>query len=236
MPGALAGMDTVILAGGLGTRLQAVEPEKPKILASVGKESFLDFLLGWLASQGARRVILALGYKTEDVKAHLAAHPHPSLDLVFSVENTPLGTAGALRLAARHIQTDPCLVLNGDSWVEADFGGFISAHKKNNVVLSLLCVVLEDASRYGTVEYDKNNVITAFHEKKPGGGQVSAGFYLFGKQALTALKETCGASLEKDFFEKRLDLKPRAFESPGPFIDIGTPESLAQAPFILRRV
>jgi NDP-sugar pyrophosphorylase family protein len=233
LPGPLAGTDVVILAGGFGTRLQGGASEKPKILASVGKETFLDFLLKWISAQGARRVILALGYKAESVKAHVAAHSYPSLDLIFSVEDVPLGTAGALRLAAQHVQSDPCLVLNGDSWIKADFGAFISAHKISNAALSLLCVAMEDASRYGTVDCENNNVITAFHEKKPGRGVISAGFYLFGKTALDRLVETPGPSLEKDFFEKRLDLKPHAFMAHGAFIDIGTPESLAQAPLVL---
>ena len=70
---ALAGIDTVVLAGGLGTRLRPMVADRPKILAPVGDRPFLDHLLAWLMGQGARRVVFSLGHLAEQVEAHLAA-------------------------------------------------------------------------------------------------------------------------------------------------------------------
>jgi mannose-1-phosphate guanylyltransferase len=233
----LSNTDIIILAGGLGTRLRGVLPDTPKILAPIGGgQTYLDFLLRWLGGQGAAHAILALGYHANKVEQHLIKHS-PPFKVTGSVEDKPLGTAGALRLAADYAKSDPVLVLNGDSWADIDLNVFIRAHRDKRAALSLLCTPVKDASRYGTLEIAADGTLSAFREKdasRSGEGIISAGAYLFSRKAMDELHATPGASLEQDFFEKRLDLKPQAFRGSGAFIDIGTPESLEQAPFILK--
>ncbi len=228
----LAAADVVILAGGLGTRLRDALPGRPKVLAPVGGGlCYLDFLVRWLERQGARRVILSLGHMAGAVTEHLARHPPAQPEIVCVIEDAPLGTAGALRLAARKIRGDVALVLNGDSWTDCDLNAFLDDHRRHDADFSLLCVAVDDAARYGTVLTGSGRVINGFREKTAatGPGLVSAGAYLFGKKALDELAKSAGPSLEKDFFEKRLDLRARAFPVKAAFIDIGTPESLAMA-------
>src|SRR4051812_23526585 len=92
----LLGVDVLVLAGGLATRLESVIDGVPKILAPVAGRPFLDHLLHWLAQQGAHRVLLALGYRAEPVLRYLDAHRFPSLEVLTVVEPRPLGTAGAI--------------------------------------------------------------------------------------------------------------------------------------------
>ncbi len=232
----LSEIDIIVLAGGLGTRLHSVLPDQPKILAPIGdNRTYLDFLLSWLKSQGAKRVIFALGHKAEMVKDYLAQHPC-GLDVVFSVEPYPLGTAGALRLAAEQVITAPCLVMNGDSWLDCDLNAFIDKHKAAASPLSFLCAHVQDISRYGSIEIASNGTIKAFREKDAARvpGDISAGIYLFSRRALNLLLENEGLSLEKEFFAQQLALGLHAFVSDGAFIDIGTPDSLREAPFVLK--
>lgn len=232
MSSLLAHSDTVILAGGLGTRLRSVLPQAPKILAPIGAgKTYLDALLAVLARQGAKRVILSLGHLAEQVIAHCAQHKVDGLEIVFSVETEALGTAGALRLASRQITSNPALVMNGDSWTPCDLNAFLAEHQRMQAPLTLLCVAVADASRYGTVTCAAEGAITGFHEKngaQHGAGLVSAGIYAFSRAALNKLVEMPGSSLEKDFFEKQT-LGARAVITTNSFIDIGTPETFAQA-------
>jgi len=90
-------MEAVVLAGGLGTRLRETVVELPKSLAPIGKQPFLSYLLGWLRSQGITEVILAVGHGRKAIVQHYSRHKPHGIRIRYSIENTPLGTGGALR-------------------------------------------------------------------------------------------------------------------------------------------
>ena len=119
----------VILAGGLGTRLQKVVPHRQKVLAEVRKRPFLTFLLDQLISAGVCDVVLSTGHRADEVHAKLG-NAYKSLRLVYSNEKEPLGTGGALRLALPHLNSDPVLIMNGDSYITADLNKFLEWFKK----------------------------------------------------------------------------------------------------------
>jgi NDP-sugar pyrophosphorylase family protein len=121
----LDGIDVLILAGGLGTRIRSVLGDTPKVLAPINGRPFLDYLLDRLAAEAAGRVILSLGYRAEAVAAHLATFD-PPLAVEQLVEPAPLGTGGALRFAMPSLRSDPVMVMNGDTWIEADFGAMLA--------------------------------------------------------------------------------------------------------------
>src|SRR5437667_5285251 len=118
--GVLDNVDVVVLAGGLGTRLGAVLPELPKILAPIAGRPFLNHLLEWLIEQGARRVILALGSKAGAVLRYLGTQSFPPLEILTVVEPQPLGTAGAIGFSLPYLNGDLVIVMNGDTLVDAD--------------------------------------------------------------------------------------------------------------------
>ena len=225
----LDGIDVVVLAGGLGTRIQGVLGDTPKVLAPVGGRPFLDRLLEYLAAQGAGRVILALGHRAEAVVDYLRERPIP-LPVLTLVEPRPLGTGGALRFVAPHVRGDPVLVVNGDTWLAADLAAFLAAHRGGGALVSLLCVDVPEIDRYGSVDLDGDGRVVRFVEKDPsrkGPGLVNGGVVLL---ARSALAEITGASLERDFLATLPPGSIQAHVARGAaFIDIGTPESLAAA-------
>jgi len=228
----LAGIDVAVLAGGLGTRLQGVLGALPKVLAPVAGRPFLDHLLDWLAGFGARRVVLCLGHRAERVLAHLAHSPRTDLTLVPLIEPAPLGTAGAVRLARPHLSSDPVLVLNGDTFVDADLSAFLARHRAADSALSLLCARVPSIARFGSVALDPRGRVARFVEKNPvadGPGLISAGLYLLSPATLDDLARRPGPSLEHDFLQQQPPGSIVAEVTAGRFIDIGTPESLAQA-------
>jgi len=88
----------IILAGGLGTRLQSVVADKPKVMATVGTQPFLFYVFRYLQQQGIKRVVLAVSHQREQVMAY-AATWQDVFEISFSVEAEPLGTSGAIRQA-----------------------------------------------------------------------------------------------------------------------------------------
>ncbi len=226
---ALASMTAVILAGGLGTRLRSVVADRPKVMAEVGGRPFLSHWLDELGRQGLRRVILCTGYQADCIKAHFGVRYGP-LDLVYSREDQPLGTGGALTLALRHGASDPILALNGDSFIHADLGGFYRWYLEWTIRNALLVAPVADMTRYGGVELGSCGSVERFIEKGQGGpGLVNAGVYLLRAQELSELPLDRATSLERDLFPVLAGHSLHGFRCDGAFLDIGTPESYAAA-------
>src|SRR5271163_4826622 len=119
--------DAVILCGGAGVRLKSITGEIPKPMAKIGGRPFLELLLSQLKRHGCSRVILSVGYKHEGIRGYFGDKAL-GLEIVYSVEVAPLGTGGALSQAAGEITTGSALVMNGDSYAEADLGRLARAH------------------------------------------------------------------------------------------------------------
>ena len=231
----IADIDIAVLAGGLGTRLQGVLPETPKILAPVLGKAFLEHLLNWLIRQGARRVILCLGYRAGDVLAYLEAHSFAPLEIRTVVEPEPLGTGGAIARARPLLNSEPVLVINGDTLVDADLNAFLAAHRTSHAEASILCTEVEDAGRYGRLEIDAHDRILRFVEKDAATepAWINAGYYLFGRTALEAIAALAKGSLERDIMQRMRPGTIHASRTHGRFLDIGTPETLGLAHEVL---
>ena len=225
----LAEVDIAVLAGGLGTRISGVLGTVPKLLAPVEGRPYLAYFLDWVAGFGARRVVLCLGHLAGAVTAWLETNPLP-VPVEWTIEPEPLGTAGALRHARPLLRTDPVLVFNGDSFVDADLTALVAAHRQSGAAATLQCTRVEDASRFGRVEIDAAGFVTRFCEKGPSGpGIINAGVYVFSAAQLTALASSPARSLENDVLARLPAGSLRAVVGSHRFIDIGVPESLSEA-------
>ena len=221
----------VLLVGGTGTRLRSVVPSTPKPLASVGGQSFLELLVRQLRHQGIRRLVMCSGYLADQIENKFGDGSAWDLTIEYSREEQPLGTAGAVKLAQhRLVEASDFLVMNGDSFLEIDFGRLIQFHRGRNGLVSMAVVPVEDAGRYGTVRVDSGNRVVGFTEKTgvAGPGLINAGVYVFDRAILEHIPEG-PASLERDVFSSVLDRGIYALEQRGMFIDIGTPEDYARA-------
>jgi D-glycero-alpha-D-manno-heptose 1-phosphate guanylyltransferase len=224
--------EAIILAGGFGTRLQEVIKDVPKPMAPINNIPFLDYLLKYLAHYGIKRVVLSVGYLSDKVIMHYG-NKFEGMEIVYSVEEEPLGTGGGIRLAMQQCQSYDVLVMNGDSFFKIDLISFASKHSDYIADASLALRKVDDASRYGTITLGEFDKISAFKEKssQPKPGTINAGIYILGKGNFT--EETPANksfSIEKDFFEKKLNnLNIYGFTYSGYFIDIGIPEDYKQA-------
>lgn len=221
----------MLLVGGMGTRLRAVLPSVPKPLASVGDRPFLELLVRQLRRQGIRRLVLCTGHLAGQIEDEFGDGRGLDVEILYSKESQPMGTAGAVRLARHCLQSAAdFLVMNGDSFMELDFGELIGFHRKHGGLVSMAVQRVQDASRYGTVQADPDGRVVAFAEKTgdDAPGLVNAGVYVFNQAVLDHIPETA-ASLEREIFPRLLPLGVYALEQHGMFIDIGTPEDYARA-------
>jgi len=224
-------MKAVLLVGGLGKRLRAVVASKPKPLAQVGENSFLDLLVGQLRQQGFRNLLMCTGYLGEQIEAEFGNGASRDVSIEYSQELLPMGTGGAVKLAESLLQaSEEFLVMNGDSFIEVDLNRLIQFHRSHGGIVSLAVSQVEDAARFGTVKMDEVGRVTNFAEKtgESGPGTINAGVYVFDRTLLNYIPEG-PSSLERDVFPCVLEQGVYALEQRGMFIDIGTPDDYASA-------
>jgi len=219
----------IVLAGGLGERLRSVLPDKPKVLAPVAGKPFLGYVLAYLASQGIKDVILCLGYLADQVKAYAGSGKMWNINIRYSVETTPLGTGGAMSMAAGNVR-HPFFALNGDTIFLADFRAFWATHQTTNALATVALHEATQSRERGCVTLDESGRIVAFEEKPMLGGPalINSGVYLVSPEALSIVKPGEMASLEQQVFPYLVSLgKLAGYVQQAYFADIGTPESLA---------
>jgi NDP-sugar pyrophosphorylase family protein len=212
----------------------------PKPLAPVAGKPFLFHLLDLLAGTGIQRAVLSLGYEARQIEDAIKTYHRLQLSCV--TERAALGTGGGLRQALGTTQGETLLALNGDSMTPFDLTGFLDFHQKGGWTVSLAAVTMEDCARFGRLDLASGGGVLSFLEKQDSGaGIINAGIYLVKRSLLGSLPLGQPLSFEQDVLEPLTRQgKLGAFPCPGPFIDIGTPESLASAeklvPEIMARI
>jgi D-glycero-alpha-D-manno-heptose 1-phosphate guanylyltransferase len=222
---------TLLLVGGMGTRLRSVLSDKPKPLAPIGGVAFLELLVLQLRSQGLRQLVMCTGFYADQIKEQFADGRKWDVTVDYSEESRPLGTAGAIKLAERFVsQASDFLVMNGDSFLELDLRRLIRFHREHGGLASIAVRQVPDAARYGTVHLDEENRVVGFGEKMgiPEPGVINGGVYVFKRQVFQHIPDE-PSSLEKDVLPGLLSEGVFALEQNGLFIDIGTPEDYARA-------
>jgi phosphoheptose isomerase len=227
-------LEAVILAGGKGTRLAEVVSDRPKPMAEVAGRPFLDWLLLSLRQQGVRRLVLSTGHLADRLERHCGDGSQWDLEIVYSREEEPLGTAGAIRQALRYLAGDRFFVLNGDSFCPASLFSLFAQHARRDARATMWLAEMADCARYGQVELD-GSAVTAFREKEAGAGPglVNAGVYLFERDIFEPLPAGRPISLEREVLPELVRKGLYGVRGAEPVLDIGTPESYREAQTIL---
>jgi D-glycero-alpha-D-manno-heptose 1-phosphate guanylyltransferase len=187
-------------------------------------------MVGFLAREGFSGVTLSVYHDWQKIRDYFAANP-AKLSLDYAVEETPLGTGGAMAYALAKINSErPVVVLNGDSFVRADYRALYRQHQKNDATLTMALREVPDTGRYGRV-IEKDGIIISFAGGEPGrAGLINAGVYVMQPDLFLKHPMPAAFSFEQDFLPSRMAaLKPRSFRADDYFIDIGIPEDYARA-------
>ncbi len=223
-------MHAIILAGGFGTRLRSAVSDVPKPLAPIWDRPFIAWLIGFLAKEGVSGVTLSVHHDWQKIRDYFAVNPS-RLPVDYAVEETPLGTGGAIAYALAKLKgTGSVMVLNGDSFVRADYRALYRQHQRSGTSLTMVLREVPDTGRYGRV-IEKDGIITSFASGEPGRvGLINAGVYVM--QADLFLKHPMSPtfSFEQDFLPPRVaSLRPHSFRADDYFIDIGIPADYVRA-------
>jgi D-glycero-alpha-D-manno-heptose 1-phosphate guanylyltransferase len=224
--------EAIILAGGFGTRLQAVVSDLPKPMAPINNEPFLNYVFDYLLHYKIEHVVLSTGYLADKISDYYK-NEYRGIKISYTKEETPLGTGGGIRLAMTKCYTSDVLVLNGDSFFYVNITDHFNNHISKQADCSLALRKVFNASRYGTILLGIGNAIETFKEKNniEQTGLINGGVYILNRKLyLSKTNEAVPFSIEKDFYESRInELHIFGFEYDGYFIDIGIPEDYNKA-------
>jgi D-glycero-alpha-D-manno-heptose 1-phosphate guanylyltransferase len=219
--------DAIVLCGGAGLRLRSITEDAPKSLARIAGRPFLEFLLRQLRRHGFQRVILAVGYREDLIRAKFGERAF-GLELTYSIESSPLGTGGALRNAADLAPAKAVLVMNGDSYTDVNLNALLLRHDETKADASVVVVRADERSDCGSVVLDGNGNLERFVEKEgPGRATyINAGIYVLSHSLLDLIPAGVQASLERDLFPRWIQdcATVKGFIHPGRCVDIGTPD------------
>lgn len=223
-------MEAIVLAGGFGKRLAHVVKDVPKPMADINGKPFMEYVMEYLAKQGVTRVVLAVSYKKEIIMDYFR-NEYRGMEIVYSVEETPLGTGGGIKKAFEYANESEVFILNGDTLFDVDLNSMKYFHTEKGADITIASKLMHNFERYGTLEIDgTEGRILSFIEKTPqASGYINGGVYLINKSSMNVVNmETF--SFEKDFMEdKSLGLDIYAYISDGYFIDIGILEDYTRA-------
>jgi D-glycero-alpha-D-manno-heptose 1-phosphate guanylyltransferase len=222
-------MEAILLAGGLGTRLASKLSGIPKAMAPVAGRPFLEILLNQLKLAGCTRALLSVGHLHSVIQSHFGAS-FRGLHLDYVIEEVPLGTGGGIRKALREAKEESVLVLNGDTFLEADYAEMLRFHLNGHAGITMAVTLQPDVARYGGVLIEGNRV-TGYTEKGGSGpGWINAGCYVLPRKMQWPQNLPEKFSFETDFLVPEVArLTPAAYKVDGVFLDIGVPEDLDRA-------
>jgi len=228
------GLQAVILAGGLGTRLRPLTLGRPKPVVPLLNLPFLHYQLGLLRAHGVRDVILSVSHLPEVIRRTMAVEPLEGVVLRDVVEADPLGTAGGVRNAADLLE-GRVVVLNGDVLTDLDLSAMLRAHDERGAKATIYLTPVENPTAYGLVELDADGQVRRFLEK-PGWDEVTtntinAGIYVLEGELLRLIPKAQPFSMEREFFPLLLERRVpfHGFVSMGYWLDIGTAAKYLQA-------
>lgn len=212
--------------GGFGTRLKSISGDIPKPMMSVGGQPFVYRLMRQLDSAGCSRIVLALHYRAEYVIDRVLRDSPVQCDVRFVVEDSPLGTGGALKLSATEITTERFVVMNGDSICDLDLNELLTLNQNADCVVC--AVTVDDCTRYGALDFDTDRSLRSINEKgRSGPGTINGGVYLVSKSAILSIQSKI-FSFETEFLtDEEKDIKIHLCGRE--FIDIGIPEDYHKA-------
>ena len=224
----------ILLVGGFGTRLMPLTKNTPKPMLTVAGIPVTEHQLNMAKAAGITRIVLATSYLAELFTPYFGDGSKWGMQIQYAVEKSPLGTGGAIRNAAKLIDSSESIViLNGDVLSSHNLAEQIRQHEAHDADVTLHLTKVDDARAYGSVPTDPNGRVSAFLEKmeNPVTNQINAGCYVFNPRILKSIPLDTVVSVERETFPALVASGAAVYgyiES-SYWVDIGTPHALMNA-------
>ena len=224
--GASVPKTAVILAGGVGTRLQPITFEVPKPLLTVHDKTLLEHLFDLFKKYGIKNIIISIGYKGGKIREAIGNGRKFGVNVSYVEEAKALGTAGPLRLAKPFLN-DTFVVSNADELKELDLMDMYLFHKENKAAATIALASVNDPSAYGVAKLQGNRILEFIEKPKKESAPsnlINSGLYIFEPEVLDYIQEGY-AMLETNVFP-RLAREGRLYGYPfsGQWLNTGTLE------------
>jgi mannose-1-phosphate guanylyltransferase len=225
-------VDAVVLVGGQGTRLRPLTLSVAKPLLPTAGVPFLEHLLSRVRAAGIEHVVLGTSYRAGTFTDHLGDGSAFGLEIEYVVEDTPLGTGGAIRNVYDRLRGQTAVVFNGDILSGVDLPGLLAAHEERSADVTLHLVKVADPRAFGCVPTDHDGRVEAFLEKtaNPPTDQINAGCYVFRRSVLESIPTGRPVSVERETFPGLLEagLKLFGYVDSSYWLDLGTPAAFVR--------
>jgi mannose-1-phosphate guanylyltransferase len=227
-------MQALVLVGGEGTRLRPLTLTRPKPALTLVDRPFIRFMIDWLARHGVDEVVMACGFRAEDLRVALGDAAPGESRIRYVEEEQPLGTAGPVRLAVdQGLLGERFLVLNGDLLTDLDLTALQATHAEHDAVATLALYPVEDPSAYGLVRRGTDDAVLDFIEKpepdQADTDEVNAGAYVLEREVCELIPPGRAVSIEREVFPRLVGQGLFGRRLDGYWMDIGTPDRYLQA-------
>ena len=164
-------MKAVIMAGGEGTRLRPLTSQRPKPLSPAFNLPIMEHIVLLLKQHGITDIVVTLHYLADEIEGYFGDGSEWGVNLIYSVEDTPLGTAGSVKQAEAHLRDDTFLIISGDALTDIDIDKAIDYHTKKGSLATIVLSHVPNPLEFGVVITDDSGHIRRFLEK-PSWGEV----------------------------------------------------------------
>ncbi|MFP4496612.1 MAG: sugar phosphate nucleotidyltransferase [Vulcanimicrobiota bacterium] len=227
-------MKAVLMAGGEGTRLRPLTANRPKPLVSLANKPVMEYIIELLKKHGITQIIITLHYLADEIVSYFGDGSDWGVQLMYSVEEEPLGTAGAVKMVSEYLD-DTFMIISGDALTDFDLSKAIEYHKEKKAVATLTLTRVDNPLEYGVVITDEDGSIRRFLEK-PSWGEVfsdtvNTGIYILEPEVFDYMEKNKKYDWSKDIFPQLLERERPMFGhiATGYWCDIGNLQQYRQA-------
>ena len=231
-------LEAILLVGGQGTRLRPLTISTPKPMLPVAGYSCTEHQIALAREAGIGRIILGTSYRAEVFESHFGHGEEFGLELIYAVEDEPLGTGGAIRHAAQHLTCgpdDPVVIFNGDVLTGLDIAGLVKKWRDVKADVALYLTRVADPRPFGLVQTDASGRVLEFLEKPSTSeeivtDQINAGCYVFKRSVIDSIPNDHPVSVERETFPALLAANKTVIGvvDDGYWLDLGTPLAFAK--------
>jgi mannose-1-phosphate guanylyltransferase/phosphomannomutase len=229
-------MKAVVMAGGEGTRLRPLTSNQPKPMVSIVGKPCMEHILELLREHGMTDVIVTVAFLPQSIRGYFGNGETLGMQIGYSVEESPLGTAGSVRLAAKQLD-ETFLVISGDALCDVDLSALVAFHKERGAAVTIGLKSVDNPLEFGIVVTDEQGKIERFLEK-PSWGQVfsdtiNTGIYVLEPEVLRHVPTDQPFDFSKELFPYLLEMgRPLyGYVMDGYWQDIGNLDQFRQANF-----
>ena len=222
-------MKAVILAGGLGTRLQPYTNSLPKPMLPLGEKPILEHLIEWVRKNGVKEIVLCVSYLRKKIEDYFGDGKKFGVKIEYAISSKPLATAGQLKTAEKYID-DTFVCLYGDSIYNFSLRDMISQHKKNKPSVTISLYDYKFNLKYGVINTTNAGRVTSWNEKPEFSAKINTGCYVMEPEIFQLIPKNKPYGMD-DAIRKVLAKKKKVSSmiSKKGFIDIGDKETYEKA-------